>query len=132
MNDHALAPSSPHIDARVILQGFGDVRRGNGIGFGEIGDGARELEDAMEGASRELQALGGSAQERLGGGLDLAEGADFGGSHLGVDAYPLVACETPHLPLTRRQRAMALGADDSASPLPVNFSYSTRGTSTWE
>ena len=36
----------------------------DGLGAGQVGDGARELEDAMEGAGRELQALGGGADQR--------------------------------------------------------------------
>ena len=58
-----------------------------------------ELEDAVEGAGGELQPLGGGAQQRLGGGIHLAEGAHLGGTHLGVDAHPLMASETAGLPL---------------------------------
>jgi hypothetical protein len=46
------------------LQGLGEVGRGDRLGFGEVGDGAGELEHAMEGAGGELQALGGGVQQR--------------------------------------------------------------------
>ncbi len=61
---HSLHLSS-HIDVWPMLQRFGDVRRGDGVGFGEVRDRARQLEDAVEGASGELQALSGGAQEGL-------------------------------------------------------------------
>lgn len=37
------------------MEGFGEVRGGDLLGVGEVGDGARELEHAMVAARRELQ-----------------------------------------------------------------------------
>ena len=56
---------------------------------------------------RRWAAARGGAQQRLGGGIHFAGGAHLGGAHLGVDAHPLVAGETPRLPLARRQRPLA-------------------------
>lgn len=47
-----------HLHPWPILQRLGDMRRGDGLRFGQIGDGASQLEHAMEGAGRELQAAG--------------------------------------------------------------------------
>jgi hypothetical protein len=52
---------SPHIHARAVVQRLGDMRGGDGLGLGQVGDGTGQLQYAMEGARRELQALGGWA-----------------------------------------------------------------------
>jgi hypothetical protein len=43
--------------AWAILDRFGQLRGADGLAVGQVGDGARQLEHAVEGARRELQPL---------------------------------------------------------------------------
>ncbi len=83
------------------------MRRGDLLDACQVGDRAGQFEHAVEGASRELQALGGGAQEGLSRWLDFAVAAHFGGTHLGVDPHPLVAREAARLPLAGGEHALA-------------------------
>jgi hypothetical protein len=47
--------------ARAVLQSFGDVRGGDFVGGGEVGDGAGEFDDAVVGAGGEVHLAGGGA-----------------------------------------------------------------------
>ena len=84
-----------------------DVWRGDGVGSDEVRDDAGKLEHTVEGARRELQALGGGAQEGLSRWLDFAVFAHFGGTHLGIDTHPLVPREAARLALAGGQDALA-------------------------
>ena len=70
--------------AWAVLQGLGDVRRLDDVAIGEVGDGAGELEDAVEGAGGELETLGGGLEEGLRGGIYNAVFADLSWPHVGV------------------------------------------------
>ena len=59
------SPSSPHLHSWLALPRLGDVQRRDGVCTSEVGDGARQLEDIVEGAGGESQALGGGARQRL-------------------------------------------------------------------
>ena len=56
------------------------------VGAGEIGDGARHLEDAVVRAGGEALLLHGALEEAFGVGAELAMGADLAGGHLRVGA----------------------------------------------
>ena len=68
----------------AVLDGFGEVGGGD-VGAGvEVGDGARELQDAVVGARGEMQLVDGGAQQRLHGIGERAELADVARAHLRV------------------------------------------------
>jgi hypothetical protein len=61
------------------------VSGADGIAAGEVGDGAGDFEDAVEGAGGEAEALEGGVEEGAAGRLDGTEPAESLGSHGGVD-----------------------------------------------
>ena len=48
---------SPHIHTWAVLQRLSDVGGGDGLVACQVGDGAGQLEDAVEGAGGKLEAL---------------------------------------------------------------------------
>src|ERR1039458_9128097 len=65
----------------AVLDGFGDVADGDVLCSGQVGDGARNLEDAVVGAGGEALLLHGALEQALGVGRELAEGTDLLGVH---------------------------------------------------
>ena len=97
--------------------------RGDGLRASQIGDGARQLEDAVEGARRELQPLHRRAQEWLRRRLDLADTAR-------TSAGPISALQVTRGALAKRRAWIARAArtrsrtvaERSASLRSVSFS----------
>ena len=69
----------------AVLDGYEQVGRGGGVGAGQVGDGARDLEDAVVGARGEVQLFHGLLQEPAEGGVGSAVRADLRMRHAGVD-----------------------------------------------
>ena len=70
----------------AVLDGFEEVGRGDGAGPGEIGDSARDLENAIVGAGREVQLFHGLLQQDSKGAIDGTMLADLRMGHAGVDS----------------------------------------------
>jgi hypothetical protein len=81
--------------------------RSDGLHASQIGDGARQFEDTMEGARRELQPLHRRSQEGLRRWLDLTKRAYLRWAHLGVAGDSWRAGEAPRLDCSRRPHALA-------------------------
>ena len=69
-----------------VLDGFGEVFGLDGIGVGEVGDGACDAEDLVVGAGGEAQFVDGLFEDVEAGVVEGAELADLSGGHSGVDA----------------------------------------------
>lgn len=69
---------------RPILHRFGDMRRLDLLGAGEIGNGAGQLEDAVVGAGAEMQLAHGCLEQILAGSVKLAVLAHLVGVHLRI------------------------------------------------
>ena len=67
-----------------ILHGLGDVISFNRITAIEVGDGERQLKDAVEGAGGKVKLFHGGLQQALGGILNVAKLPNFTRRHLGV------------------------------------------------
>jgi hypothetical protein len=78
----ALCP--PFAVERAILNRLGDVRRADRFDTGEIGDGARNLEDAGIGTRREAELRHGAFDERGAGRVGTGECVEFLREHLGI------------------------------------------------
>jgi hypothetical protein len=80
---------------RAVLDRLGDVRRGDALLAGEVGDRAGDLENARVGAGREPEALHGLLEQALALAVGLAVVAQITARHLGVreDAAALEALE---------------------------------------
>src|ERR1022692_4477256 len=68
----------------AILHRFRHVLGGDGLGFAQVGDGARQLEDAVVCAGRESHAAHGHFERALAGLVQRAQLADVARGHLGV------------------------------------------------
>ena len=73
----------------AVLDRLGDVGGGDGVGAGEVGDGAGDLEDAGVGAGGEAEPVGDELQHPVAGGVRLAELPDEAG---GATVEPV--CDT--------------------------------------
>ncbi len=71
---------------------FCDVGDSDGWGCFEVGDGARDLENAIVGAGAEALLLHGAFEEALGVRGKLAESSDLLGGHLGVGEDGAARC----------------------------------------
>lgn len=60
------------------------MSHGDFTSSGQIGDGSRHFQNAVECSGREVQALGGGLEQRFGGIVQLSEFPDLGGSHFRV------------------------------------------------
>src|SRR5438876_4863844 len=80
---------------RPVLDGFGDVRGADGLGALEVGDGARDFQNAVVGAGAQTQAGHGVFEQAFALGRNIAIFADLSRAHLGVavDLFTLVALE---------------------------------------
>ena len=68
----------------AVLDGFGDMRSGDRIRAGEIGDGARHFEDAVIGARRQAKAHDGLFQQGFALRVRRTVALDFAGGEPGV------------------------------------------------
>lgn len=77
--------SSPQIPVeRAVLNGLGEVFDADSRRIGEVGDGARDFEDAVVGARAELQLAHREAEHFLARGVEPAVSLELGIGHLGV------------------------------------------------
>ena len=60
----------------AVAKGFGDVIAGDAVGIVEVGDRACDAEDAVVGARRESESVGGAHEEGAGVGIELRGGGD--------------------------------------------------------
>ncbi len=97
-----------HSYPRSVLDGFRHVIGCNALASRQVGNRARQLQDAMIGTGRQMQLLHGRFQQLLRGGLHCTEGTNFGGSHLGVARQPCSG-EPLHLSFPRSLDASANG-----------------------
>ena len=67
-----------------VLDRLGDMRRTNTLAVIQVGDGAGELQDAVDGPGREAQAFEGGVEETAGVGLQDAIAVQVFGAHGGV------------------------------------------------
>jgi len=70
----------------TVLDGLHHVRGLDGGASSEVGDGARDFQDAVVGAGAELEIRHGVAEELLPGAVELAVLLDLAVGHLGVGA----------------------------------------------
>ena len=64
------------VDEWAVAKGFGDVIAGDAVGIVEVGDRACDAEDAVVGARRESESVGGAHEEGAGVGIELRGGGD--------------------------------------------------------
>ena len=108
----------------AVLDRLGNMRRKNGVARRQIGDRARDLEHAVIGARREVEAGDGVFQQRGAGAIRLAVGVDFLGAQACVRLVlarllaRASACETRsrRWPTTRSRQRLA--APRPAAPAP--------------
>jgi len=85
--------------SRPVLDGLGNVLRFDGVTVFQVGDGQRQLEDAVEGAGGEVKLFHGGLEQALRRVFDVAELPYLGGRHLGVTGQSR-SLETFELPGT--------------------------------
>lgn len=73
----------PPIEAPV-LDGLGEMSGSHDRGVGEVGEGAGDLEHAVEGAQGEAQALVGAVEQGLGRGVDRDVAPESGAVETGI------------------------------------------------
>src|SRR5574340_690153 len=71
-------------DPRAVLKGFSEVGGGDLVAAAEVGDGTRELEDAVVGAGGELELVHGGTHEAAAGFIEGAKLAHLCRVHIGV------------------------------------------------
>ena len=82
----AARPSPLRTIQGAVLDGFEEVFAGDGLGAGEVGDGAGDAEDAGVGAGGEAEFVHGGTEDGLRGGLEGAEALELAGGEVGVAA----------------------------------------------
>jgi hypothetical protein len=93
------APSRPVVAVEgAVLDGFRDVGGADGFGTVEVGDGTRNLQDAVVGARRESQARHGAFEQPVAIRRDVAVLPELPRAHLRI-AVNLFTLEALHLPL---------------------------------
>ena len=113
----AVLPSPP----RPILNRLRHVPGLDGLDPVQVGDGASQLEDTVEGSGGDVELGHGGFEEALGHAVHLAVLADLGGGHLGV-ANQAVPSKRRHW-MARADSTRARTADDgSPGRSPVSFS----------
>jgi hypothetical protein len=98
-----------------VLQGLGDVRRGDLLFGGEIGDGAGQLEHPVVGARRESHLTHSRTEQRLGGIVEGGMLAQLLRPHVGVGQQG-GAGEAPRLDLPRAGDALLNGRGGLTRP----------------
>src|SRR5207249_12303807 len=78
-----------------VLDGFGDVRGADGLGALDVGNGARDFQNAVVGAGAQTQAGHGVFEQAFALGRNIAIFADLSRAHLrvAVNLFTLVALE---------------------------------------
>src|SRR5258708_15613807 len=77
------SPQEPPVQ-RAVLDGLGEMGGAEPGGGLEVGEGSGHLQDAVEGADREAEALEGGVEQRLAGGVEAAVAAQLVRGHGGV------------------------------------------------
>lgn len=73
-----------HHPSGPVLNGFGYMVGSNCITVFQVGNGASQFQDAVEGPGREVKLFHGCLEETLGWFLYLAELSHLGGCHFGI------------------------------------------------
>ena len=91
----------------AVLDGFADVLGGDFFGAGEVGDGTRDLEDAVVGARAEVELAQRHAQEAFAVGIERDERFQVLRAHLRVAADLAFGRKALVLNLPRLEDAVA-------------------------
>jgi hypothetical protein len=96
----------------AILDRLQDMRGLNVLSRGEIGDGARDLEDAIVGSGAQIELFHGEVQEFFAFRVQFAMCFQQTMGHLGIGAAFRTSGEAFVLELARREHALADRSDE--------------------
>ncbi len=111
----------------AILNGFGDVFAGDVRGAGEVGDGARDLEDPVVGPRAEVHVGHGEFEKFKSRFVDGAMGLEFAAAHAGIALDLGTAGEAVVLPSSCGDDALADLAGGFTSPVAADLAELHQG-----
>ena len=111
---HVTRSAAPLAVEAAVLDGLRAVLGGDGVGAGEVGDGAGHPDDAVVAAGREAEAFGGGVEELSGVGAEREESPQEARRQLGIGPQP--GAGQPLSLALARARARGSGCRRSSRP----------------